>query len=298
MFTNATLYRITASPAADFDILGALEANQFAPCGPSQEVSHGWVPPRGEGEALCECINGHLIYKLMTETKTVPADLLDRELDARCKKVEAETGRRPGKKERRELKDEIKLGLLPAAFPKRTATLVWINPTAKLLVIDTASAKRADDVVMQLVMSQEGLAMQPISTNTTPSGAMASWLIKTSLPETMGIDRDCVLAATDESKAKVKYEKHDLDIPEVVEHIQRGMMPESLALTWLNRVSFTLTSDMNLKTIEILNVDVEDAEKADEFDAGVCIATAEITSLVSDLLEELGGEVIITQEAE
>lgn len=291
MFTSATLYRITQLPVPDFKVVEALESHAFTPCGPTQEVSHGWIAPRGDGESLCECINGNLIYKLMTETKAVPADVLDRELTARCQAVEASTGRKPGKKERREIKEEVKLDLLPKAFPKRVATLAWISPKHKLLVIDTASQKRADEVVIELVASQEGLVVTLLNTQTSPVAAMAAWLLQHNTPETLGIDRDCVLVAADESKAKVKYVKHALDIPEIKKHIQQGLLPESLALTWLNRVSFTLTSDLTLKGIDILDVDTgEDAEQVDEFDASVVIATSEIASLVSDLIDELGGE--------
>lgn len=292
MLKNASIYRIQQLPATDFKVVEALESHAFTPCGPSQEVSHGWIAPRGDNESLCECINGNLIYKLMTETKAVPADVLDRELTARCQAVEASTGRKPGKKERREIKEEVKLDLLPKAFPKRVATLAWISPEHKLLVIDTASQKRADEVVIELVASQEGLAVTRLNTQTSPVAAMAAWLLQHNTPETLGINRDCVLVAADESKAKVKYVKHALDIPEVKKHIQQGLLPESLALTWLNRVSFTLTSDLTLKGIDILDVDTgEDAEQVDEFDASVVIATSEIASLVSDLIQELGGEI-------
>lgn len=296
MFTNATLYRITQLPAPDFKVVEALEAKAFTPCGPTQEISHGWIAPRGDGESLCECINGNLIYKLMTETKTVPAEILDRALTERCKAVEDATGRKPGKKERRELKDEVRLDLLPKAFPKRIATLAWINPEQHLLVVDTASQKRADEVAMLLIDASEGLVVQHMTTNQHPSNVMAAWLSQVSLPDTLGIDMDCVLGSTDESKTKVKYVKHNLDIPEIKEHIQKGMLPESLSLTWLNRIAFTLSNDLTLKNIMLLDNPLRDTEEeVDEFDASVCIMTGELISLVNDLAEELGGE--ITQPA-
>jgi len=101
---------------------------------------------------------------------------------------------------------------------------------------------------------------------------------------------DCVLVATDESKTKVKYVKHNLDIPEVKEHIAKGLLPESLALTWLNRVSFVLNADMTIKGVTLLDLP-ELEEGVDEFDANVCLITGELTGLVDDLIEELGGEI-------
>lgn len=299
MFKNATLYRIIQMPSPDYDITAALQAREFLPCGASQEVSHGWVPPRGEYQAMCECINGNLIYKLMTETKTVPTDVLDRKVKERAAAIEASTGRKPGRKETRDLKDDIRLELLPMAFAKRTSTLAWINPEQKLLVIDTASTKRADEVVTALIQSQEGLVLQRINTQVSPVARMADWLTKAFAPETLSVDRDCVLASMDESKAKVKYVKHNLDIQEVVDHIHNGMMPESLAVTWLNRVSFVLTGELTLKNIAILDVEVDAGdEKVDEFDASICIMTAELLSLTGDLIDELGGEVSMQKDGQ
>jgi len=141
-----------------------------------------------------------------------------------------------------------------------------------------------------LIQSQEGLQVQPINTATSPTVAMAGWLIQTAQPETLGIDMDCVLVAADESKTKVKYVKHNLDIPEVKEHIAKDLFPESLALTWLNRVSFVFNADMTIKGVTLLDLP-ELEEGVDEFYASVCLITGELTGLVDDLIEELGGEI-------
>ena len=53
--------------------------------------------------------------------------------------IEAAEGRKPGKKEKREIKDDVRLQLLPMAFTKQAAVQVWIDPKARLLVLDAAS---------------------------------------------------------------------------------------------------------------------------------------------------------------
>ncbi|MBP6717741.1 MAG: recombination-associated protein RdgC [Rhodoferax sp.] len=59
MFKNLILYRITALTAAAIVIEESLVANSFTPCGPSQEKSTGWVPPRGEDHgAMLESVGG------------------------------------------------------------------------------------------------------------------------------------------------------------------------------------------------------------------------------------------------
>ena len=102
MIKNAFLYRL-ASELPDFTATEeALHAAIFTPCGATQEKSTGWVPPRGhEHGALLESVGGQWILKLMTETKSVPAQNIKSGVDALAKAIEDQTGRKPGRKERR-----------------------------------------------------------------------------------------------------------------------------------------------------------------------------------------------------
>lgn len=292
MFKNAILYRIAAnpSPTAEF-----LQSAAFVPCGATQPSSSGWVPPRGiEHGALAEFVAGQWILKHMTETKKIPADVLGRAVAARCKLIEDTTGRKPGRKETREIKEEVTIDLLPSAFPARTATLVWIDPASRLLLIDTASQARADEVVTGLVNAMPGLMLAPINVNTAPAASMAHWLYQHDNPPGFMVERQCELKATDESKAKVKYDNHDLFIDEVKQHIKDGLFPTRLALSWLDRVSFVLTETLTLKKIEMLEPVLQlDTEPADNFDADAAIATGELSQLIPDLLAILGGEAVV-----
>lgn len=289
MITSATLYHLTAVPDPSFDVLGALAKSAFTPCGPTQESSAGWVAPRPGSDALCECINGQMVFKLMIETKKVPADIVSRQLDDKAKQIEDATGRKPGKKERRELKDEIMLGLLPAAFPSRCAIVAWLDPVGKKLVVGTSSQAKADRVASALVSALDGLAIATLQTKTSPAAAMSDWLMESRLPETLAIEQQCELK--NDLGTKVKYVKHQLNIPEIKGHLTVGMAASSLDLTWLGRVNFTLTDTLVLKKIDILGNILEDhPEEIDAFDADVVIATTEINGLIADLILELDGE--------
>ena len=293
MFKNAILYRIAS---LEIDALGADEAlqdHQFAPCGASQEKSIGWVPPRGEAHgALLESVGGQWIAKLMIETRSVPGSEITKQTAARIKTIEATTGRKPGKKETREIKDDIKLALLPMAFSKESAVLVWIDPAAMLLVINAASQAKADEVVTMLVRCIPGLALCLINTKVSPTAAMSDWLISQEPPAGFTMDRECELKATDETKATIKYGKHPLDTDEVKAYVEQGKLPTKLALTWDSRVSFVLTEGLQVKKLTFLDVVFENerAGEKDGFDADVTIATGELSKLIPDLLDALGGE--------
>ncbi len=294
MFKNVIMYRIApgwGSTAAEVET--CLQDTHFVECGASQEKSLGWIEPRGEAHGpLLEVVAGQWILKLMTETRALPASVVNRKTQERVAQIEASTGRKPGKKETRDLKDDIRLALLPMAFTKQSSTLVWIDREARLLVMDAGSQARADELVTLLVQSLPGLALALVNTQTSPSAAMAEWLVSMEAPQGFSVDRECELKAADESKAVVRYARHRLDTDEVKQHIEGGKMPTRLALTWNDRLSFVLTEGLQLKKLAFLDVVFEGASsnKNDDFDADVALSTGELQQALPALLETLGGE--------
>ena len=293
MFKSLVIYRIAQGWAPDLQTAEeALAKAPFMECGATQEKSIGWVPPRGEAHgALVESIGGQWIARLMTETKAIPASVLARKVKEKADRIEQETGRKPGKKESRELKDEAKLDLLPMAFTKQASMWVWIDPTNRLLVLDTGSQGRADEVVTLLVEALPGLSVSLLSTQTSPQAAMAHWLKEQEPPVGFTVDRECELKSANEEKAVVRYGRHPLDIAEVQGHIDAGKLPTKLAMTWDDRVSFLLTEGLQVRKLAFLDT-VFEGTKADEggFDTDVAIATGELVKLIPDLIEALGGE--------
>ncbi|APW41108.1 recombination-associated protein RdgC [Rhodoferax saidenbachensis] len=275
----------------------ALEDGRFVECGASQEKSVGWVAPRGEAHgALVEVVGGQWLLKLMVEVKAVPGSVVKRRVQEQVEQITATTGRKPGKKETRELRDDARNALLPMAFAKQGSVQVWIDPQAGLLLLDAGSQARADEVMTCLVKAVDGLAVQLINTQISPAAAMSGWLSSREAPAGFSVDRECELKAADESKAVVRYTRHALDTDEVSQHIAMGKVPTRLAMTWDDRVSFVLTEVLQLKKIAFLDVVFEGAPsspgdgKDDGFDADAAIATGELSKLIPDLLEALGGE--------
>lgn len=298
MFKNVMVFRIDVPPAVDAtQVESVLQTTRFEPCGGSQEKSIGWIEPRGVAHGpLLEIVGGQWILLLQTEAKVVPASVVKRRAQEQMKQIEATTGRKPGRKEAREIMDDVRMSLLPMAFTKQAAVQVWIDWSAGLLVLDCGSQARADEVITCLVKAIDGFALRAIQTQVSPAIAMSQWLANKEAPAGFSVDRECELKASDESKAVVRYARHALDTDEITQHIAAGKMPTRLAMTWGDRVSFVLTEALQLKKVAILDVVFEAASalasdrKDDNFDADVAIATGELAQLIPDLLESLGGE--------
>ncbi|MEY3124977.1 MAG: hypothetical protein RLZZ573_1497 [Pseudomonadota bacterium] len=301
MFKNVMVYRIVSGwSATQAQLEEALESARYAECGASQEKSVGWVEPRGEAHGpLVEIVGGQWLLKLMIEIKTVPGSVVKRKVQDQLAQIEATTGRKPGKKEKREISEDARLALLPMAFTKQSSVTVWIDPKAQLLVLDCASQAKADEVMTGLIKAVDGLAVQLVNTQTSPAAAMSTWLSTHEAPQGFSVDRECELKAADESKAVVRYTRHALDTEEVSQHIAMGKVPTRVAMTWNDRVSFVLTEALQLKKIAFLDVVFEGSpaspgdRKDDGFDADAAIATGELVQLIPDLLEALGGEVAL-----
>lgn len=297
MFKNLILYRIADSWQADFQTLhAALEKAVFQPCTATQALATGWVAPRGQAHgALLESVAGQWILRFHSESKLLPASVVQRRVDERCAAILHSEGRQPGKKERRDMQEEARLDLLPQAFTQHSSIWVWIDPQARWLVLDTSAQTKADAVVSLLVEHLAGFSLALLDTAISAPAAMAQWLVEQAAPSGFAIGQECELKACDGSKAVVRYAHHSLDIEEVRQHIQQGKQPSKLALTWQDRVGCVLTESLQLKKITFLDTVLDEAEASSAgkddggFDADVTIATGELSQLLPDLLQALGG---------
>jgi len=305
MFKSACLFRI--SPDFVLPPLEALEAvlqsARFEPCGPTQPDSAGWVAPRGnKSEILAESVGGQLILKLCTERRALPASAVKQAVDERIEQYKLETGHeRVGGKIKKAFKEEVILDLLPRAFSKCSTTLLWLDPVNRFLVVDAGSLSGADKVVTLLVEALSdvpgalpSIGLKPVNTNMTASASMSHWLSSREAPYNFTVDRDCELKTPDEQKATVRYARHTLDIDEVAQHIADGKLPTQLALTWNDRISFVLTETAQVRKIKLLDVVMDGVQEGgkddDGFDTDAAILTGELSALIPDLLEALGGE--------
>lgn len=296
LFKNIVVYRIGAdwTPPPLDRLEAELQRLAFLPCGPTQERSAGWVPPRGKDNgAMVESVGGQWIVQLAVERKAVPGGAVRAELEARCKALEAERGRKPGRKEKAEIKQEIVQSFLPRAFSKRSAHCLWLDAGQRTLVIAASSMKAAEPTVKQIVdvMADIGhvLPLAPLSTQLAPATAMAEWLTEKTPPAGFTIDRDLELKKPGEDRSVVRYARHSLELDEIGQHIQEGKLPTQLALTWNDKVSFVLTEQLGIRKIDIRGV--KDLPKGEDgFDADAAIATGELSGLLPQLVESLGGE--------
>ena len=293
-FRNLRLYRLPANwdmAAAHLDQL--LAAHPLARCGGYDMNSVGWVYPRVEG-AFVHVVHRQWLLALGVEQKLLPGSVVRQAAQERAARIEAEQGRKVGRKELRDLRELVTEELLPRAFTRRRTTWGWIDPVNGWLAVDAGSDARADEFIEALVPLLEGEALRPLQTQMSPGSAMTSWLAEGSGPAGFGIDDDLELKSVS-GEAKVRYVRHALAGKDIQDHIGEGKTATRLGLTWNDKVSFVLTDKLQIKRLGFLDILREQAEReaqdADEqFDVDFVLMAGELAQLLRDLVASLGGE--------
>ncbi len=295
-FRNLQVFRL--SPAWDYApdaFAEALGRGAFKGCGATDRSAHGWVPPRGDVGEMVLTSGEQQLIALGVESKLLPAAVVRQYADAKAATIAAAQGFKPGRKQVREIRDQVELELLPRAFVKRTLTYVWIDPAGRWLVVDAASSARADEVIEQLKASLGELPLALLRTGVAPGTAITQWLAAGEANGAFTIDRECELQSPVEERAAVRYVRHNLDSDEVRAHIAAGKAATRLALTWRDRVSFVLTEQLQIKRVAFLDLVKEEAERNtaegdDLFIANFTLMAGELARLLGDLVDALGGE--------
>ena len=154
MFKNLIIYRIGADWLPDAERLeDGLALLSFAPCAPTQPLAVGWAPPRGvEHAPLVEVIDGHWLIKLKREQRLLPSSVIAERVDELAAQIEEQSGRKPGKKQLADLKEQAIHELLPKTLTRQSHVNVWLAADIGLLAIDSTSDARIDEVCALLIV--------------------------------------------------------------------------------------------------------------------------------------------------
>ncbi|MDR3214296.1 MAG: recombination-associated protein RdgC [Azoarcus sp.] len=292
-FRNLQFYRLPAGwDIALTEFEAQLAARPLQPCGNQDMESRGWVSPRDD-DALLRAVDRQWLIALGVESRLLPSSVVRQEADERAAGLAEKQGFRLGRKQMRDLREQVMQELLPRAFTRRRRTWVWIDPIGGWLGIDASSQARAEEVLEFLRDTLDHFPLALLRTELSPASAMTGWLAGEA-PANFTVDQDCELRSVSEEKATVRYAHHPLDGGEIKDHLAGGKLPTRLALTFNDRVSFVLTDKLELKRLDFLDVvrenlvDGDDAEAL--FDAEFALMSGEFQRLLPALVEALGGE--------
>lgn len=292
-FKNLKLFRLSNAWNLSPDQLDSLLAKeQFVSAGAAAPLATGWIPPREDDVRFAYSVDRQILCSFRTEKKLLPASVINQFVKQRAIELEEQQGFKPGRKQLRDLKEEVTNALIPRAFSLMRDTRVWIDPVNHWLVIDTASASKAEEILSALGKAIYPFPVEPIQIKISPAVAMTQWITSGEAPANFSIDQDAELRAGGDKAAAIRYVKHALDSIDIDKHIQAGKQCTRLALTWHDKVSFVLTEALDIKRVapqDILDESEQSApsNEAEKFDGEFTLMCAELNLLLTGLLEAL-----------
>ncbi len=230
------------------------------------------------------------------EEKILPPPVIAEELLKRVARLESDQRRRLKKTEKDSLRDEVLHSLLPRAFSKNSTVSLWINVTDGLIMVDAASAKRAEDSLALLRKTLGSLPVVPLTMEAPIELTMTDWVRSGSAPAGFGLGDEAELKAILEDGGIGRFKKQALVSDEIHVHLEAGKVVTKLSIDWQQRIQFVLCDDGSIKRLKFSdelteqNNDIDREDAAQRFDADFILMTGELISLINGLTTSLGGE--------
>ncbi|MGK2960330.1 MAG: recombination-associated protein RdgC [Candidatus Malihini olakiniferum] len=297
-FKNVIIYRLNRDIALSANALEKqLSEFSFTPCG-SQDLSRtGWVSPMGShSDALTYGVNRQLLLCARKEEKMLPFSVIKQALQAKVNKLEAEQHRKLKKTEKDKLKDEVLHALLARAFSRFSQVWLWIDTVNQLIMVDAASAKKAEDTLALLRKTLGSLPVVPLALENPIELTLTEWVRSGDTPAGFTMQDEAELKATLEDGGVIRCKKQELVSNEIAVHIEKGKVVTKLALDWQERIQLVLAEDGTLKRLKFANTlreqnsDIDRADVTKRFDTDFILMTSELSALMIHLIEALGGE--------
>ena len=297
-FKNLIFYRFTQPFQTTAEELEErLQQKRFRSCNSQDMSSYGWVAPLGKhSDMLTHAGNGFIMVAARKEEKILPASVIKDVLEEKIELIELEQDRQVSSKEKKTLKDDVIMELLPKAFSRCQSTFAYIDPAKGWLIVDASSFKKAEELTSCL---RECLGSLPIVNpplKNMPSHAMTRWLAQdTPMPDRLVLGDECELREPGDEGGQVKVSRQELVGEEVEVHLQAGKQVSKMALIWHDSLSFVLGDDLVIRKLKFTDsiqeqLDQVNAETAaEQLDADFALMTLTLQQMIEELMESLGG---------
>jgi recombination associated protein RdgC len=289
LFRNLIVFGLPADWSIEVPALEeALAQRPLRPCGSFDMKTRGWVACDDTGQ-LVHAHGMHYLIALGVEQKLLPASIINQEARDRAVELAASQGHPVGRGQMRELKARVADELRARALTRRSTTCAWLNMKQHWLVVNTASAGRAEELVETLRDTLGTLSVKPLESKQAPQAFMSAWLSRGEAPGRFTLDQDLELKAVD-GGAAIRYVRHPLDGNEIRNHLSAGKLPTRLGLTWNDRIAFVLHQTLHIKRVQFLDVFKDDNAQGEnpqeQFDIDFALMAGELSQLLEELTAE------------
>ena len=300
-FKNLLTYRLTQDVPFEPEALEAALASKPArPCASQELTTYGFVAPFGKGEdaPLVHVSGEFMLIAARKEERILPSSVVNDAVKEKVEEIETEQMRKVYKKERDQIKDEIIQAFLPRAFIRRSMIFAAIAPRLGMILVNSASAKRAEDLLSTLREVMGSLPVRPVSVKIAPVATMTDWVKAQAPAADFYVLDECELRDQAEDGGIVRCKRQDLTGEEIQLHLSTGKVVTQLALAWQDKLSFVLDDKTVIKRLKFEELLQEQAEQdggdeaQQQFDASFLLMMMTFNEFLPALFEALGGEEI------
>ncbi len=297
-FKNIFVFVFTRPFTTTNEELHALLHEQaFTPLGSTELRHFGWTNSLGKGSNLTTESNGNVLICARSEEKVLPAPVIKDAVDERIEQLESEQGRGATKKEKEQFKEDVIFELLPRAFNRITDTHAYINVESNIIVVNTSSRGKAEDLLALLRKTLGTLPVTNITPDESPDEIMTNWVIDANrfdgvLGEKFTVGMEAHFNSLGDQSASAVVKNQDLACDEVKAHLDADQYVTKIALEYDESMSFMLNDDLSIKRIKFFDVIVEQNDDIDLDDlnakimADFTLMAGELNRMIADLHTE------------
>jgi recombination associated protein RdgC len=255
------------------ELIDALTERTFSPLGSTEMSRMGWSNSLGKGSAITTESNGNILFCARKEEKILPAPYLKECVELHIEALEQDQSRSATKKEREQIKEDIIFDMLPRAFSRTVDTHAYINTKENIIVVNTSSRSKAEDVLALLRKTLGTLPVTSISPEKAPDEVMTEWVssycdgMKCTPTFQFALGEEASFKAIGDHSAEATVKNQNLESPEVRAHLDADQYVTKLALEFDDAISFMLHDDLSIKRIKFSDVIAEQSDDIDSDDA-------------------------------
>lgn len=293
MFRNVRYYRLEGSwPENEEALSTSLETAGFEPCGPLTERSSGWVAVDPDNsDLLARRVNGADLLRLRSQSRVLPAAVVNEELEARIEDFRRRMQEAPSPREKRRLKAEARDELMPKALLKSDRIWAYVDLKEKVLGIDALQDSAAERVVRRLQASIDGLNIRPLQFM-KPVDELLSAIFFDGAPKQFSAGRECRMQDLADAKSIVRWTDFDLTEKSIRDHVANGLRLTHLSIVYDNIMSCVINDSGVISKMRFLGMDDDVEDHVDPMarqDAEFVLITGTLRNLLGDLKKQLGG---------
>lgn len=228
------------------------------------------------------------------EAKIIPPAYIREMTAKRIEQIQNAEGRPLKNAEKRVIKDDVIITLIPRAFTRIVTTSIWVEAENGRIWVDSSSSKRAEDCLALLRKTLGSLPVVPLTMESPVELTLTEWLRAGGAPRSFTFGEAAEMKSLLDDGGIVRCKKVELESDEIKTHLEAGKLVTKLALDYIDRVSFVVTDSATLTHLKFTdelheqNGDVE--EDMPRYDADMVLMTAELSALLKALVTSLGGE--------